>query len=112
MEIDNPDLFPLNGYRPLICKTRKNSQGGGVGVYIRSNLRIQYSIREDLSIFYDKVLESLVIEISDQNSKRFLVTVLYRSNGIHPTLSSQQQSSEFLMLLENMLEHISQSGLT
>ena len=57
MEIDNPDLFPLNGYIPLICKTRKNSQGGGVGVYIRSNL--QYSIREDLSIFYDKVPTSL-----------------------------------------------------
>ena len=22
-----PDLFPLNGYRPLVCKTRKNCQG-------------------------------------------------------------------------------------
>jgi hypothetical protein len=36
-----PELFPLPGYKPLICKTRVGMRGGGVGFYIKNHINYQ-----------------------------------------------------------------------
>jgi hypothetical protein len=107
--VDYPELFPLEGYLPLIVNCRKGARGGGVGIYIRSNL--QYKIRDDLNVFYDRVLESLVIEVEDENENKFLVVVLYRSSGTHPTLTQSQQFTDFFQLFDNMLSNINASNI-
>ena len=98
--VDFPELFPLEGYHPLVTKCRKNKRGGGVGLYIRSNLT--FEIKNDLSIFYDRILESLVVEITDERDNKFFVIVLYRSSGAHPTLSQAQQYTEFFQLFRKI----------
>ena len=107
--VEYPELFPLEGYLPLIVKCRNGIRGGGVGLYIRSNL--QYKIREDLSVFHDRVLESIVLEIEDETQSTFLAAVVYRSSGAHPTLTQTQQFTDFLQLFDNMLSNINNTNL-
>lgn len=40
-QVQNPNLFRLKGYHDPIFKTRKFSQGGGVGIYFKDNLKFK-----------------------------------------------------------------------
>ena len=61
-QISDPLHFPLNNYNPLLCKLRSNlTQGGGVGMYFKNNLR--YKILPEKSIFIDRVFESIFAEV-------------------------------------------------
>ena len=106
--VNDPKLFSLEGYHPLIFKCRESARGGGVGIYVRSNLT--FKILDNLSIFKDRILESLVIQIEDQNLKTFIIATLYRSCGPHPDplLTRSMQIKQFLKLFDNMLTHINQ----
>ena len=80
--------FLLPGYKPLINKLRRgNTQGGGVGIYVKKD--IDYSINSTLSVFFDRVFESLAIEITlkDSNQKLKIITI-YRPNSGHNNLKS------------------------
>ena len=106
-QIKKSELFNIPGYHPLIYKCRRNEvQGGGVGIYIRDNL--SYNLREDLSIFYDKILESLVVDICLPSKEIITSSIIYRSNGQHPTLSYSQQCNEFISLYDNLTSQLAQ----
>ena len=50
----------INGYN-LIEKHRTNTMGGGVCIFV--NNAIHYTVREDLTIFEEKLFESVFIEV-------------------------------------------------
>ena len=75
-----PNLLSIPGFQPLIYTNRNKGRGGGVRFYIRTGLN--YKIVTDLSPFHDKTLETMTLDISytsDNHTKHFLVTSLYRS---------------------------------
>ncbi len=69
----------LNGYHPIEFRTRNDTtqSRGGVAIYIRENL--QYSFREDLSIFIPHIFESIFIEVH-KNNKTIIIGTMYRPN--------------------------------
>ena len=107
-QISDPLHFPLNNYNPLLCKLRSNlTQGGGVGMYFKNNLR--YKILPEKSIFIDRVFESIFAEVWI-NKKKVIVGNIYRPAVNHPTLSSSQQFDQFFDLLSNILNDFSNSN--
>jgi len=105
-KVNDPKLFSIEGYHPLIFKCREGARGGGVGIYVRSNLT--FKILDNLSFFKDRILESLVIKITDINLNTFITAALYRSCGPHPLLTRSKQIKQFFKLFDNMLTHINQ----
>ena len=74
---DNNNL-ELVGYHNFLSKNRQDSNRGGVGIYIKET--IQYTVREDLSIFIPHIFESVFIEIEVKHGKNEIVGVIYRPN--------------------------------
>ena len=68
----------LPGYHPFVSRCRLNERGGGVGLFIKDSL--QYTIREDLSIFLPHVFESLFVETQITNTQNVIIGVIYRPN--------------------------------
>jgi hypothetical protein len=64
----------IEGYN-FVHNHRQHRTGGGVGIYLDSNL--QYKSRNDLS-FEDSTIESLFIEICRLQGKNIIVGVVYR----------------------------------
>ena len=99
--------FSINGYHPLVYKLRgDNVQGGGVGLYIKDTL--EFNIKTNISTFYDRIYESLVVEITAKNKCKFNVGTIYRP-GASPSLTHSEQSEQFLEILSNVLEQLSAS---
>jgi hypothetical protein len=61
-----PELVNIDGFT-LVCKTRGGGRGGGVGFYLRSN--IKYKIANELSIFLENEFESLTVETTINHKK-------------------------------------------
>ena len=59
----------------MIHKTRKEKQGGGLCMFIRSDLN--FKLRNDLDKF-DSNVETLSIEIENRNSKNIVLSGIYR----------------------------------
>ena len=70
-DIVSDDEVDIRGYN--IIRQDRNRNGGGVCIYIRTN--IIYAIRSDLK---SKKLESLSIEVQKPRSKPFVITTWYR----------------------------------
>ena len=62
--IPNKDFVKLPGYHPLIFTCRVKSQGGGVGIFVKQEIKF----KTVPSIFIGKFLESIAIEISLRRS--------------------------------------------
>lgn len=61
--------FSIQGYNKLIYKIRSEGvQGGGIGFYVKCNLKC--SVAQKYSIFIDRVIESLFINITLPNGKK------------------------------------------
>ena len=102
--IKNSDNFQLEGYN-LLHKCRKNSNGGGVAFYISKNLK--FKEKSNLSIFEEKVFESICLEIEVNKKEKILFSNVYRSNCAHPQLSELQQTNRFLEILSNLQDKLS-----
>ena len=72
--VDN-SFFPLANYHPIETNTRTIARGGGVGIYVRENL--SFKILKQYSIFYERIFESLFIEVSLENSKKIIIGTVY-----------------------------------
>ncbi len=73
--------YSIEGYHPIICKTRPDSGRGGVAMYVNENF--QFTIREDLSVFIPHVIETLFVEMSIPNIDKvpIIIGVIYRPNS-------------------------------
>ena len=61
-KIPGSEFFIIDGYHPIVYKSRhSNTQGGSVGKYVKKQLN--FSINHDLTIFVDRILESIFIKI-------------------------------------------------
>ena len=59
--IPGSEFFNLDGYHPLEFSSRhSNVQGGGVGIFV--NKKLNFSANKKLSIFHDRIFESIFIE--------------------------------------------------
>ena len=85
--------FIIPGYE-FLRKDRKTGSGGGVGIFIRTELN--YKRRRDLE---EDDIESIFIEIFPKNSKSFVVGTIYR-----PPDSSKHLSKNFDTVLSNLLK--------
>ncbi len=92
----NMHLFKLPGYN-LICKNRTHMKGGGVAIYVRSN--IAYSLRDDISVFVEGEFETVFIE-TFANNKKTVIGEIYRIPG-----TNLNTSLEYFENLLNKLKH-------
>ncbi len=90
----NMNLFKLPGYN-LISRNRSQMKGGGVAIYIHSN--ISYTIRDDIAAFVEGEYETVFIE-TVINAKKTLIGEIYRPPGTNATKSVEYY--------ENMLDKL------
>ena len=64
--MDN-SFFPLANYHILETILHSSAKGGGVGIYIKNHLA--YNVLKQYSVFIERILESLFVEISLPNNK-------------------------------------------
>jgi hypothetical protein len=95
------ELFPLPGFKPLLCKKRRDMRGGGVGFYIKEHLNAE--ILEELSPFENKIIEALTIKLTYPDKKSILLTSVYRSNGPLHNVTASQQMERFLRKFSELL---------
>ena len=87
----SPDMFSLPGYS-LITNNRSGKRGGGVALYIHSD--IHYDVREDLCHSTDS-LESLFIEIKIPAAKNIVAGVMYKP--------PQAPHTDFMLLFQGII---------
>jgi exonuclease III len=97
-------LFPLQNYQPLIFINRTSSAGGGVGIYLKTNLT--FKILKDKSTFIDKLYESLFLEIQTSKGKKMIVASIYRTNSKYSNMTSAEQFTQFNEILLNTLSSL------
>jgi hypothetical protein len=69
--------FVLPGYSRLQYKLRGNNvQGGGVGIFVKSNLK--FCVLSAESIFVDRIFESIFIKLELPNSRKCIIGSVYR----------------------------------
>lgn len=89
----------LDGYLPLISKTRAHpSRGGGVGIFVRECFNVK--ARPDLSLFIPNLFESLFIECEIENVKE-IIGVVYRPNT--PPLANVDSFTTYLHEIMEMI---------
>jgi hypothetical protein len=64
-------------------------RGGGVGFFVKEYLNVQ--ILEEMSLFENKIMESLTIKISYPDNRKVILSSVYRSNGIIHNVTPSQQ---------------------
>jgi len=99
--------FNIPGYQKFIYRQRVNSQGGGVGLFIR--IGIQFVLDPILSVFHERVYETIVGEITFEKNKnkKFIVGSAYRPGTPHPNMAALEQNESFFDLLSNQIELLS-----
>ena len=102
----DPNLFNIDGYHSLIFKSRSNNkQGGGVGIFVNKQLKIKQL--DEFSIFIDKVIESVLVEIELPNKKKIVVGSIYRPNSAYINLTASQQLDQFNEAINSILTNLS-----
>ena len=108
-QLGDESLYNLQGYQKPCFKLRSSfTQGGGVGIYVKNLL--PFKVLPNLSVFIDKVVETIFVEISLPKNKKIIVGSVYRPNSKHTSLSEKNQFSIFLETLNNLLAEITESG--
>ena len=98
-------IFSLPGYHEIIHKTRTNSVGGGVAIYINSSLK--FTILKDYSIFKEKIFESLFIEVEFYNKKKIILGNIYRSPCMSVgDISASDKMNYFLEHMQGIIDSI------
>jgi hypothetical protein len=81
-------------------------RGGVVGSYVKNG--INFKIVDELSPFEEKIFESITIQITYPNKQNVLLTCGYRSNGVLPNVTQNQQNERFFVHFDELLHKISQ----
>ena len=104
--IQGSDCFNINGYQQLEYKCRYKAQGGGVGIYVKNCL--SYTVNNELSVFHDRIFESIFIDVCI-NSKYFCIGSVYRTATQHPQLSDKDKFALFCELFSSIAESLNSS---
>ena len=99
--------FKLANYHLFVYKIRESSQGGGEGFFVKNS--IKFKILPELSVFSEKIIETLFIEVTISN-KRFIIGNIYRSGTTHPNLTNTQMYNEFMELFSNVCDSLIGTG--
>ena len=99
-QVPDNSFFPLQNYHTLVTNLRNNARGGGVGIYVKSNL--SFNVLNQYSLFSERIFESLFVEISLPSCKKIVVGSIYRP-GKSPGLTFTQQFTQFSEILSNLL---------
>lgn len=70
VELDGYELFVMN---------REDKKGGGVAIYVDSNL--QSNLVNNMSTSIDNVLECVTVEVKIEKRKNLIVSCMYRTPG-------------------------------
>jgi exonuclease III len=102
-----PTIFEISLYHPIVFKTRTTFVGGGVAFYINKSLN--FSVLNEYSIFHEKIIESLFIELEFNNKKKLVIGNFYRSpsTGVND-LTPNMQIELFLEHLQGILDSINE----
>jgi len=71
---------------------------------VKNNIDVK--VIENLSPFENKILESLTIQLTYPDNRCYLLTSIYRSNGIIPNVTPAQQMDRFLEILDELFNNI------
>ena len=104
-QIIDPSLFPLSNYHTLELNTRKNAKGGGVGIFVKND--IVFKVLSQYSMFYERIFESLFIEIVNDNNQKIVMGSVYRPGTKCPGLNFSEQFGQFSDILSNILSDLS-----
>jgi Endonuclease/Exonuclease/phosphatase family len=98
------ETLSLSEHHPIVFKCRSYKvQGGGVALYVRNTHN--FRINDDLSIFSDRIFESLFINV-DIFGKNYIIGSVYRPGTQHPTLNLNEQFCEFSNILSSIFDVI------
>ena len=79
LDKNNDDSFKIPGFK-FKSNRRKHKSGGGVGIFIKSNLN--FKLRNDLQSAAPDIYESIFIEIIQPSSKNILVGCIYKAPDV------------------------------
>ena len=79
-----------------------------MGIFVNSQLKVKQ--RHDLSIFIDKVIETIFLEIELPRGKKLIIGSIYRPNSNYINLTSSQQLDQFTSTLNDITNSISAEG--
>jgi hypothetical protein len=88
----------------LYTNNDQKSGGGGVGFYIKND--IKFKLLPDLSPFIDKIFESTTIETIINNKKCTLCNYYWSLSPVQ-NMTSNDQLSEFVDVVDNLSSHLS-----
>jgi hypothetical protein len=110
-QIHDSSLFLLPGYNPLVYKTRRNNvQGGGVGIYVKHDLKFTHL--PQISTFVDRILESILIELTLPNNTKSIIGSVYRPGTKHPLYTINDQFTQFCELFSQLCNELTASDST
>ena len=109
-QLGDESLYNITGYHPPSFKlSNPSTQGGGVGIYVKTG--VPYKVLSNISVFNDKVVETIFVEITLPKNKKIIVSSsIYHPNSKHTSLSEKNQFQIFLETLNNIMADISDSG--
>ena len=110
--IKHPQLLAIPGFQPLIFTNRMRGRGGGVGFYIRNG--INFTINKDLSVFTDKIFESLTLNLSftcNNKLKQLSVSSIYRSPSPLNGQTANEQMDNFHKIFDDLLTKLSNCNI-
>lgn len=101
--------FHIMGYNKLLFKIRSEAQGGGVGIFVKEDLIAV--VDPVVSVFHERILETIFIELTLPDKKKLIIGSVYRPGSRHPTLNSIEQYDISMDLLAGLLENLSSKNL-
>ena len=103
-QIPDPLLYQLSNYQLLESNTRINTRGGGVGIFVKNG--INFNVLKQYSIFSERIIETLFVEILDGSNQKIIIGSVYRPGTKCPGLSFTEQFAQFSDLLLNILSEL------
>ena len=103
-QISDPSLFNLPNFQNILLNTRSNARGGGVGIYVKNDL--VFSVLTQHSVFLERIIETLFIEITTEDNKKLVIGSIYRPGTRNPGMTFTEQFAQFSDTLSGLLSDL------
>lgn len=78
-----------------------------MGIYIQES--IKFKLLPQYSIFLDRIIETITVELELENKHKINISSIYRPNT-HPELTSTQQLNQFTDLFADLMAELSSTN--